>query len=235
MKQNNFGWFIFVLCVIGWSLFEMYPPTSRDLVQEFSRRAVNRDAAFTNILSEVAVWQKSGTNNLSEFSTLETAIGTNDLQKYFPFIAAANEVRPNLFILNKLQRDASGRIKLGLDLQGGTSFLVSMDTSVLFKDNTNVTQQSQASVTSAALDQAIEVLRKRIDRFGVAEPVIQSAGGNQILVELPGLSQADKDSAREQITKKAYLEFRLVADNSSQMVDPSSGQILAPIPPGLKY
>jgi SecD/SecF fusion protein len=234
MKQNNFGWFIFVLCVIFWSLYEIYPPTSRDLVHEFSRRAAHRDAAFTNILSDVAAWQKSGTN-ASEFTILETAAGTNDLQRYFPFIGgAANAVRPNLYILNQLQREASGRIKLGLDLQGGTSFLVSMDTNVLFAASTNAVQSSPASVTSAALNQAIEVLRKRIDQFGVAEPVIQSAGENQILVELPGLSQADKNSAREQITKKAYLEFRLVADNSGQMVDESSGHVLAPIPPGFE-
>jgi SecD/SecF fusion protein len=231
MKQNNFGWFIFVLCVIFWSLYEIYPPSSRDLVREFSRRAVNRDAAFTNIVAETAALQKDGRNN-SEFNDLETAAGTNDLQKYFPFVgSAATAVRPNLAILNQLQHDASGKIKLGIDLQGGTSFLVTMNTNVLLTA-TNGVQQSQANLTSAALNQAIEVLRKRIDRFGVAEPVIQSAGGNQILIELPGLSQADKDSAREQITKKAFLEFRLVNDNSDQMVDETSGQIRSPIPPG---
>jgi SecD/SecF fusion protein len=231
MKQNNFGWFIFVLCVIFWSLYEIYPPASRDLTQEFSRRAINRDATFTNILVEAAALQKDGRNN-SEFNDLETAAGTNDLQKYFPFVSsAATAVRPNLAILNQLQRDASGKIKLGIDLQGGTSFLVTMDTNALLTA-TNGVQQSQASLTSSALNQAIEVLRKRIDRFGVAEPVIQSAGGNQILIELPGLSQADKDSAREQITKKAFLEFRLVNDNSRQMIDEDSGQIRSPIPPG---
>jgi SecD/SecF fusion protein len=47
-----------------------------------------------------------------------------------------------------------------------------------------------------ALSQAVEVLRKRVDRFGVAEPVIQSAGGNRILIQLPGLSPSDKESAQ---------------------------------------
>ena len=234
MKQNNLGWFIFVLCVVFWALYEIYPPTSRSLVQEFSRRAVHRDAAFTNILAEAASLQQDGVNR-SEFATLETATGTNELQKYFPFYSgAANTVRPNLYILNHLQKDASGKIKLGIDLQGGTSFLVEMDTNVLFSTGTNGVQQPQSSVTSAALDQAISVLRARIDRFGVAEPVIQSAGGNQILIELPGLSQADKDSAREQITKKAYLEFRLVSDHSAEMVNEGTGEILAPIPPGFE-
>src|ERR1700722_2396685 len=181
MKQNNLGWFIFVLCVVFWALYEIYPPTSRDLVQEFSRRAVNRDAAFTNILSNVSAIQQSGTN-ANEFALLETATGTNDLEKYFPFYpGAASDVRPNLYILNRLQRDAAGKIKLGIDLQGGTSFLVAMDTNVLVSTDTNGIQ-SQAAVTSAALNQAISVLRKRIDQFGVAEPQIQAAGENQILI-----------------------------------------------------
>jgi SecD/SecF fusion protein len=233
MKQNNLGWFLFVVLVVLWALYEIYPPTSGSLVQAFSHRAVHRDAGFTNILDRVTALRQDGVNR-SEFALLETAIGTNDLEKYFPyFTAAANQVRPNIYILNRLQRDAAGKIKLGIDLQGGTSFLVEMDTNVLFATgNTNAMQQPQSALTSAALDQAISVLRKRIDRFGVAEPVIQSAGGNQILIELPGLSQADKDSAKEQITKKAFLEFRLVNDHSAEMIDETTGDLRAPIPPG---
>ena len=58
-------------------------------------------------------------------SNLRAAIGTNDFaEQYFPFINAKDQVDPNTYILNRLQRDAAGKIKLGLDLQGGTSFLV---------------------------------------------------------------------------------------------------------------
>jgi SecD/SecF fusion protein len=223
MRRNNFGRFILVICIILWALYEVYPPTSRDLVQEFSRRAENKDAAFTNILARVELLQKAGTN--TEFACLQAATGTNDLQPYFSFISAKDQLYPNTFILNQLQRDASGRIKLGLDLQGGTSFLVEMDTNVLYADTNNV--RSQSDLTSAALSQAVEVLRKRIDRFGVAEPVIQSAGGNKILIQLPGLSPSDKESAKTQIQKTAYLEFRMVRDDSQEIIDNRQ-----PIPPG---
>jgi len=206
MKQNNFGRFLLVIAIILWSLYMVYPPTSRDLVQEFSKRAINQDATFKGILEQAAALQKAGTNN--EFIALQMAAGTNELQKYFPFYPAQNQIHPNLYILNHLQRDSSGKIKLGLDLQGGTSFLMSLDTSKLA--NTNE--------VGSALSQAIEVLRKRIDRFGVAEPIIQSAGGNRILIQLPGLSQADKDSAKQQIQKTAYLEFRMVHDNSDEII-----------------
>jgi SecD/SecF fusion protein len=206
MKQNNFGRFLLVLAIIVWSLYEVYPPTSRDLVKEFAGKAQNKDAAFTNILAEAEALQKTGTNN--EFIALQQAVGTNDLQKYFTFPGAQNQIHPNLYILNRLQREASGRIKLGLDLQGGTAFVLQMDTSKLADTNE----------TAAALSQAIEVLRKRVDRFGVAEPVIQSEGNDRIRVQLPGLSQADKESAKEQLQKSAYLEFRMVHDNSDQIL-----------------
>jgi len=220
MKQNNFGRFLLVIAIIVWALVEIYPPTSRDLVKEFASRATKKDATFTNILMQAEAMQKAGTNN--EFAALQLAAGTNDLQKYFTFPGQQNQIHPNTFILNRLQREASGKIKLGLDLQGGTSFLVEMDTSKL--SNTND--------TTSALSQAIEVLRKRIDRFGVAEPVIQSAGGNRILIQLPGLSQADKDSAKEQIQKTAFLEFRMVHERSAEIVDERTGVLREPVPLG---
>ena len=229
MKSNNLSRFLLVIAIIVWSLYEVYPPSSRDLLKEFAGRAQHRDVAFTNILTQAAAFQQAGTNN--EFVALQTAAGTNNLQKYFPFIPAANQLYPNTFILNKLQRDASGKIKLGLDLQGGTSFLVEMDTNVLFNADTNSIRQ-RSEVASAALSQAVEVLRKRIDRFGVAEPIIQSAGGNRILIQLPGLSQSDKESAKQQIQKTAYLEFRLVHERSAEILDEHTGEIHEPIPVG---
>jgi SecD/SecF fusion protein len=229
MKKNNFGWFIFVVLVVCWALFEIYPPTSRDLIEQFTSRAENQDAAFTNILTRVQTLQLTQTN--SEFANLQAAIGTNDIQKYFQFVGAKDETDPNLYVLNQLQRDASGRIKLGLDLQGGTSFLVEMNTNVLFQAETN-SAAPREQVTSAALSQAIEVLRKRVDRFGVAEPVIQSAGGNRILIQLPGLSPSDKASALSSITNTAYLEFRLVHERSAEIVDSKTGNVLQPVPIG---
>jgi len=236
MKKNDFWKFILVVFLVCWSFYEMYPPTSMGLVKAFGTRAVNRDAIFKGIETRLATLQKAQPG--LEFKNLQEAIGTNNIQPYFPFIDAKNQLYPNTYILNQLQRDASGKIKLGLDLQGGTSYLVSMDVSKLAVTETRTNSSGQVvTVTnypdvSGALAQGIEVLRKRIDRFGVAEPIIQPEGANSILIQLPGLSQADKESAMEQITNSAYLEFRMVADNGSQLVDPQTGKVLAPIPPG---
>jgi SecD/SecF fusion protein len=58
---------------------------------------------------------------------------------------------------------------------------------------------------SVALDRAIEVLRTRVDNLGVAEPLIPTLGNNRILVQLPGLAEVDKQSARENIQKRRSL------------------------------
>jgi SecD/SecF fusion protein len=231
MSRNNPWIFLFVVLIICWSFYEMYPPTSRSLVREFETRAVNRDTNFTGIVQRLQPLLQAGTN--SEFGNLQEAIGTNGIQTYFPFFNAKNELYPNTFILNQLQRAALGKIKLGLDLQGGTSFLVKMDTNRLVYVETVTNSQGVAETvtnmarTEGALSQAVEVLRKRVDAFGVAEPIIQPAGGNRILIQLPGLSHEAKESAKKQIQKAAYLEFRMVKEDSDEIIKNNE-----PIPPG---
>jgi len=215
MNRNHLWRFVLVVLVVLWSLYELYPPQGRNLVLVFRERAVNRDANFNSIIQKAQGLEKAMPERA--YDNLLEAVGTNDLTRYFPFFEAKNESHPTTYILNRLQREAAGRIRLGLDLQGGTSFLVSMDTSGL----------TNASDTSAALIQAVEVLRKRVDKFGVAEPLIQPAGKDQILVQLPGLSAADQESARTAILKAAYLEFKLVHEDSRSMIEQG-----APAPAG---
>ncbi len=77
MKQNNRWRFVIVVLIIVWSLYEIYPPTSRPLSGEFSSRAENPDAAFTNILQRLAPLQAARPDR--EFANLSDAIGTNDI------------------------------------------------------------------------------------------------------------------------------------------------------------
>jgi SecD/SecF fusion protein len=208
MNRNNFWRFFLVVLVVLWSFYELYPPKGKDLAVYFRERAVNtRDTVFSNIVAQVQVLQKAMPEK--PYDNLIEAIGTNDISRYFPMFEARNEQDPTRYILNRLQRESAGRIRLGLDLQGGTSFLVKMDTSTL----------TNAADTSGELSQAVEVLRKRVDKFGVAEPVIQPQGGDHILVQLPGLSADDQENAKIAIKKPAYLEFKLVHEDSRNLID----------------
>ncbi len=100
----------------------------------------------------------------------------------------------------RLQKLASLRdkaIKLGLDLQGGMYLLLEVDKSKL-----------GAVEAKNAVDQAIQIIRNRIDQFGVAEPSIQKQGSDRILIQLPGL--LDQERAKDLIGETALLEFKLV-------------------------
>lgn len=64
------------------------------------------------------------------------------------------------------------------------------------------------------LDQAIAVIRNRIDEFGVAEPTIVAQGTDHVLVQLPGIQ--DASSAKELINRTARLDFMMLADDMKQ-------------------
>jgi len=63
----------------------------------------------------------------------------------------------------------------------------------------------QPKVDSQAIDRAVEVIRKRVDAFGVSEPEIQRSGSDQIAVGLPGTKNAQR--AVRQVGKVAQLQF----------------------------
>src|SRR5881296_4446266 len=98
------------------------------------------------------------------------------------------------------------KIQLGLDIQGGTSFLIRL-------------MGADKEVNKGMLDQAVEVIRKRVDVFGVSEPVISPVGNDRILVQIPGLDTAKIQEAREQLSRVAKLEFRLVYPDNGQRLN----------------
>jgi protein-export membrane protein SecD len=97
----------------------------------------------------------------------------------------------------------SKRLKLGLDLQGGSQIQLEVDFTEL---------ELSEKEKEDAVKTALQIIRNRIDQFGVAEPSIQRVGTtNRIAIQLPGLK--DPGRAKELIGKTALLEFKLLAEN----------------------
>jgi preprotein translocase subunit SecD len=93
-------------------------------------------------------------------------------------------------------------LKLGLDLQGGMHLALELD------------QSKQVSADPKRdLDLALTVLRKRIDEFGVSEPVIQKVGDERLVVELPGID--DPARAKAIVQRSAFLEFRITDETNA--------------------
>lgn len=109
------------------------------------------------------------------------------------------------FVLSTNGADNQYRVKLGLDLAGGTELTYTADTSNVITDK------------QGALNSLREVVEKRVNLFGVAEPLVQLekssavAGDVQdrLIVELPGVT--DVKAAVDALGKTPTLEFRLVA------------------------
>ena len=212
MNRSHLWKLVLILLVVAWSVSEIYPPTSKNLIEAFEQQSSTPNKTFDEIVKKA---QQLDTSNMDRtpgitYSNLLVAISTNDIRPFFPsnYINAAVERDVTRGILNRVQRSAAGQFRLGLDLQGGTQFLLEMDMS---RAQTNAGVMMNADFIA---EQAVEVLRRRVDRFGVSEPVIAPAGGGRILVQLPGLSESDKLQAKAQIQKAAFLEFRMVHPDS---------------------
>ncbi len=96
-----------------------------------------------------------------------------------------------------------GILNLGLDLRGGTHLLLELDVAKLEKKEK----------VYDAVTRAIEIIRNRIDQYGVGETPISRQGERWIAVDLPGISNTEE--AENLIGKTALLEFRLV-NNSTE-------------------
>ncbi len=93
-------------------------------------------------------------------------------------------------------------LKLGLDLQGGLRVTLQAD---------------QENPLREDLAAARDIIENRVNQFGVAESLVQTAGTDSIVVELPGLTAEDQERALDLIGQQAVLEFRLVRSASNNL------------------
>src|SRR3954468_2883699 len=111
----------------------------------------------------------------------------------FPRTVVERVKRNGEFVYDTVRRVP---LKRGLDLQGGMYLALDVD-------------ESKGAVPdkSKAIDNALKVVRNRIDEFGVSEPVVQKVGNDRIIVELPGID--DPRRAQDVVQKSAFLEFQI--------------------------
>jgi len=110
------------------------------------------------------------------------------------------------------------KVNLGLDLQGGIFLTLRVDMSKL-------PDKVKPEVRSDIVDRTIEIIRKRVDQFGVKEPSISRQGADRIIVQLPGVT--DRIRARKLIGRTAQLEFRLVSDDEDKLQEALAGDVPA--------
>ena len=130
------------------------------------------------------------------------------------------------------------KLRFGLDLKGGTSFTLGVDTDTLkenliaenpeLADNPSALQKNVDAVLKDCDSRIIEVIRRRVDAMGTNEPVIQGMKDHRLLVQLPGIDEEVRKAAKASLQSAAYLEFRLTHSKNDQLVAKLLSKDVAP-------
>jgi len=108
-----------------------------------------------------------------------------------------------LWVLLPIEGERFGRqgMRLGLDLVGGSHLVYQAQ----FPEGATGEEKARA------MDRALDTIQRRIDKYGVTEPIIQRQEGERVLVQLPGFT--DIEAAKSLVEQTGFLEFREVELN----------------------
>jgi preprotein translocase subunit SecD len=134
--------------------------------------------------------------------------------RFWAVVIVAVAIAAGFFVWNSQKADSSQKFKLGLDLSGGTHLVYKADTS-----------EVQSGDISSAMQSLRDTIERRINLFGVSEPIIQVEqggvfGGNvaeqRLIVELPGVT--DVNEAIKRIGETPVLEFKLLSKEGQDKI-----------------
>ncbi|MBQ4480801.1 MAG: protein translocase subunit SecD [Victivallales bacterium] len=149
---------------------------------------------------------------LSDYQIVELAArGDNEHRaiRLCNFIKVPNTTHPNnKTVLRYVRNRTAGKLHLGLDLQGGTEFVISFD-------KNQIPENETPEITR---DKILEILRNRLDKSGVTEPEIKAISETDISIRMPSIDEADKTGIRSTIKDAAKLEFYLVSTENDRLV-----------------
>ena len=158
-----------------------------------------------------------------------------DFVEFFPtkadhFADIRNRDKRNEALLQELFNLSRGRMRLGLDLKGGIAYTLKLG------ESDNEDQLVYASNDEQLAD-VIRIMRKRLDLFGVAEPVIRTRGADMIEIQLPGINSEENPEAIQNLKKPAKLDFRKVHRTAPVLTAPETPNSpgVAELEPGYVY
>ncbi len=216
MLKRNLWKLLTSLVIVAWAVMQLIPVADTPFVDYARTHAAKKEitvgtekVTFAKLVDEAAARKKADPKSTpSEFVGLKQ-IGSErkiDLSQFFPGIRLEDKLKNiekrNDLLLTELLRLSKGSVQLGLDLRGGVAFTLETD------------EKSGAGLDEVTrkekIQKAVEILGRRINAFGVAEPIIRPVGANRIEVQLPGLNTKDNPNIVSETTKPAKLEFRTV-------------------------
>lgn len=207
MKKRIIWKLVVSALIIAWSVMSLVPISDIEFAEYLEKEVSANYSEFQVLLDEAKTIISEDKNVNSVYVALSQLVAEQkiDLRKFFPHINLRdikNIERSNEILLKHLLATSRGKIKKGLDLQGGVSFTLQVDESAI-ADKQSYELQEQ-------LSKAIDIMEKRVNGLGVSEPVIRAVGDSRIEIQIPGLSVRENPQVIDAVKKPARLEFRLV-------------------------
>jgi len=155
----------------------------------------------------------------------EIGKGRIQLRNYLPVPGQGRA--SNDLVLSYVRREAAGKFHLGLDLRGGTEFVIGFNAADI---------KDPSRTVESVRDQILEILRNRVDALGVAEPEIKPIGPSSISLRMPSVTENEKADIRRTIQQTAKLEFHIVHQDSTRLVpEYERSPRTFPVEPGYSY
>lgn len=219
-KSLIIRWILILLVVAGWT-WSIFPIKDKSFKAEFEAQAAKQvatspevKALYDELMARVAEFEAAGAGEYAAFS--KAAMG-NDEKNQAP-IRLDNFIKPrgakdgvnNKRVMRFVRNRVAGKLKLGLDLQGGTEFVLGLDL--------QGASLPEGKTMVDIRDQVLEILRNRLNSTGVVEPEIKALNEETISVSMPSIDEGDKESIKDTLSTAAELKFYLVATNNEELV-----------------
>jgi len=194
------------VAVVVWSIISFLPFNDVDFATYLAKEVSANQEDFNQKLDEAK--KKVETGEVPSVYVALRQLGEAeqiDFSTYFPHVNLKdirNLNHRNEILLKYLYQDSKGRLKRGLDLEGGVSFTLQMQQPA--------GDQKSDYIRNEELSKAIDIMANRIDGLGVSEPVIRAVGDDRIEIQMPGLDLRQNPDVVDAVKKPARLEFRMV-------------------------
>ncbi|MDQ8183682.1 protein translocase subunit SecD [Pelagicoccus sp. SDUM812005] len=192
--------------------------------QDFAEHVTERSgdpefAALVERAKTLSEESQGSTRPLSVYMALKSIANEEriDISQYFKGLELESNLRNiekrNNILLPELLEDSKANLKKGLDIQGGISVTFEVDPVAL--------AEVPASQRNEKLTDAINIIERRVNSYGVSEPIVRPVGDNRIEVQIAGVNTKDNPDIIETIQAPAKLEFREVHPSANPLTDPT--------------
>lgn len=202
--------------IVAFCLSYLIPTSDQDFAEHVVERS--GEPEFAVLVERAKELSNASETPLSVYMALKRIANEEriDVSQYFSKLqleaTLTNVEKRNNILLPTLLEDSKANLKKGLDIQGGISVTFEVDPLAL--------AEVPAAQRNERLADAIAIIERRVNTYGVSEPIVRPVGENRIELQLAGVNTKDNPELISTIKAPARLEFREVHPTASPYTDP---------------